>query len=76
LNNDNPFISKPNQAEIYSFKGKITLQECVGLTGMRRCFEKYEMTRYAKYQTIIVLLSLKILLEVHTENWTLCKIQD
>ena len=27
LNNDNPFISKPSQAEIYSCKGKITLQE-------------------------------------------------
>ena len=26
LNNDNPFISKPNQAEVYPCEGKITLQ--------------------------------------------------
>jgi hypothetical protein len=31
LNNDNPFISKPSQAEVYSCEGKIiTLQECLG----------------------------------------------
>ena len=30
LNNDNPFISKPSQAEVCSCKGKITLQECLG----------------------------------------------
>ena len=31
LNNDNPFISKPSQAEVYSCEGKITLQECLGV---------------------------------------------
>jgi hypothetical protein len=30
LNNDNPFISKPSQAEVNSCEGKITLQECLG----------------------------------------------
>ena len=30
LNNDNPFISKPSEAEVYSCEGKITLQECLG----------------------------------------------
>ena len=35
LNNDNPFISKPSQAEVNSCEGKIT-------TGMLRCLEKYE----------------------------------
>jgi hypothetical protein len=30
LNNDNPFISKPSQVEVYSCEGKITLQECLG----------------------------------------------
>ena len=30
LNNDNPFISKPSQAELCSCEGKITLQECLG----------------------------------------------
>jgi hypothetical protein len=39
LNNDNPFISKPNQAEIYSFKGKITLQEWVGALNNMKYFK-------------------------------------
>ena len=30
MNNDNPFISKPNQAEVNSHEGKINLQECLG----------------------------------------------
>jgi hypothetical protein len=30
LNNENPFISKPSQAEVNICEGNITLQECLG----------------------------------------------
>jgi hypothetical protein len=37
--NDNPFISKLSQAEVYSCEGKITLQECLGALKNMKIFK-------------------------------------
>ena len=39
MNNGNPFISKPSQAEVYSCDGKITLQECLGALRNMKIFK-------------------------------------
>ena len=39
LNNDNPFISKLSQAEVYYCEGKITLQECLGALKNMKIFK-------------------------------------
>jgi hypothetical protein len=42
LNNDNPFISKPSQAEVYSCEDKITLQECLYLLGALKYMKNFK----------------------------------